>query len=174
MAAAKSATAIALRSLSEFRTAASADPAFTNFVAEIAREARSLLSLVDALPNDVAAVGKAIAGLKDRFVALNAKGPATPAPANTAEPATDSSGTKTFEQAPLAHSDSTVIIRRGDTLWQISRRVYGQGVRYTTIYLANQQQIQNPDLIEPGQIFDVPEKALPNAEEIHRNRLKTR
>ncbi len=67
-----------------------------------------------------------------------------------------------------------MIIRRGDTLWQISRRVYGQGVRYTTIYLANQQQIQNPDLIEPGQIFDVPEKALPNAEEIHRNRLKTR
>ena len=45
-----------------------------------------------------------------------------------------------------------MIIRRGDTLWQISRRVYGQGVRYTTIYLANQQQIQNPDLIEPGQI----------------------
>ncbi|WP_296104049.1 LysM peptidoglycan-binding domain-containing protein [uncultured Agrobacterium sp.] len=174
VAAAKSATAIALRSLSEFRTAASADPAFTNFVAEIAREARSLLSLVDALPNDVAAVGKAIAGLTDRFAALNAKGPATPAPANTGEPATDSSGTKTFEQAPLAHSDSTVIIRRGDTLWQISRRVYGQGVRYTTIYLANQQQIQNPDLIEPGQIFDVPEKALPNAEEIHRNRLKTR
>lgn len=174
VAAAKSATAIALRSLSEFRTAASADPAFTTFVAEIAREARSLLALVDALPNDVAAVGKAIAGLTERFAALNATAPATPAPANTANPATDASGTKTFEQAPLAHSDSTVIIRRGDTLWQISRRVYGQGVRYTTIYLANQQQIQNPDLIEPGQIFDVPEKALPNAEEIHRNRLKTR
>ncbi|MEJ8308446.1 LysM peptidoglycan-binding domain-containing protein [Agrobacterium larrymoorei] len=174
VAAAKSATVIALRSLSEFRTAASADPAFTAFAAEISHKARSLLSLVEALPNDVAAVGKAIAGLTERFAELNATSPALSAPANPATPATDASGPKTFEQAPLAHSDSAVIIRRGDTLWQISRRVYGQGVRYTTIYLANQQQIQNPDLIEPGQIFDVPEKALPNAEEIHRNRLKTR
>ncbi|WP_113265984.1 LysM peptidoglycan-binding domain-containing protein [Agrobacterium cavarae] len=174
VAAAKSATVIALRSLSEFRTAASADPAFTAFVAGISHKARSLLSLVEALPSDVAAVGKAISGLTARFEELNAAAPATSAPANAGTPATDASGTKTFEQAPLAHSDSAVIIRRGDTLWQISRRVYGQGVRYTTIYLANQQQIQNPDLIEPGQIFDVPEKALPNAEEIHRNRLKTR
>lgn len=174
VAAAKSATVIALRSLSEFRAAASADPAFTAFAAEISHKARSLLSLVEALPNDVAAVGKAIAGLTERFAELNAASPAPSAPANPATPAFDASGTKTFEQAPLAHSDSAVIIRRGDTLWQISRRVYGQGVRYTTIYLANQQQIQNPDLIEPGQIFDVPEKALPNAEEIHRNRLKTR
>ncbi|MGP4690892.1 LysM peptidoglycan-binding domain-containing protein [Agrobacterium cavarae] len=174
VAAAKSATVIALRSLSEFRTAASADPAFTAFVAGISHKARSLLSLVEALPSDVAAVGKAISGLTARFEELDAAAPTISAPANAGTPATDASGTKTFEQAPLAHSDSAVIIRRGDTLWQISRRVYGQGVRYTTIYLANQQQIQNPDLIEPGQIFDVPEKALPNAEEIHRNRLKTR
>ncbi|WP_309084011.1 LysM peptidoglycan-binding domain-containing protein [Chelativorans sp.] len=54
--------------------------------------------------------------------------------------------------------DGAVIIRRGDTLWQISRRVYGRGVRYTTIYLANQQQIRDPDRIWPGQIFTVPEK----------------
>ena len=174
VAAAKSATVIALRSLSEFRTAASADPAFTAFVADIARKARSLLSLMDTLPNDVAAAGKAIAGLTGRFDELNAAAPVPSAPASAATPTTDASGTKTFEQAPLAHSDSAVIIRRGDTLWQISRRVYGQGVRYTTIYLANQQQIHNPDLIEPGQIFDVPENPLPNAEEIHRNRLKTR
>lgn len=174
VAAAKSATVIALRSLSEFRTAASADPAFTAFVAGISHNARSLLSLVEALPSDVVAVGKAISGLAARFEELNAAAPTISAPANAGTLATDASGTKTFEQAPLAHSDSAVIIRRGDTLWQISRRVYGQGVRYTTIYLANKQQIQNPDLIEPGQIFDVPEKALPNAEEIHRNRLKTR
>ncbi|WHA40290.1 LysM peptidoglycan-binding domain-containing protein [Agrobacterium larrymoorei] len=178
VAAAKSATAIALRSLSEFRTAATADPAFTAFVMEIAGKARALLATVDALPNDVAAIGKAIEGLTARFAELNAAAPAVPAPAPATSanpaPSADASGTKTFEQAPLAHSDSTVIIRRGDTLWQISRRVYGQGVRYTTIYLANQEQIKNPDLIEPGQIFGVPEKALPNAEEIHRNRLKTR
>jgi len=51
-----------------------------------------------------------------------------------------------------------VIIRRGDTLWRISRRVYGRGVRYTTIYLANQDQIADPDRIWPGQVFSVPNK----------------
>lgn len=54
---------------------------------------------------------------------------------------------------------SAVIIRRGDTLWRISRRVYGRGVRYSTIYLANQDQIQDPDRIWPGQVFKVPEKS---------------
>ncbi|HWK65631.1 MAG TPA: Ig-like domain-containing protein [Rhizobiaceae bacterium] len=51
---------------------------------------------------------------------------------------------------------TSVIIRRGDTLWRISRRVYGLGIRYSTIYLANQDQITNPDLIWPGQVFSVP------------------
>jgi len=53
--------------------------------------------------------------------------------------------------------DGSVVIRRGDTLWEISRRVYGRGVRYTTIYLANQEQIRDPDMIWPGQIFTVPD-----------------
>jgi nucleoid-associated protein YgaU len=59
----------------------------------------------------------------------------------------------------LEHVDSAVIIRRGDTLWRISRRVYGHGVRYSTIYLANQEQIADPDRIWPGQVFKVPEKS---------------
>lgn len=88
--------------------------------------------------------------------------------------AADADEPKTIEQAPLTESRSSVIIRRGDTLWQISRRVYGAGVRYTTIYLANQTQITDPDRILPGQIFDVPEKYLPNAEEVHRERVRQR
>jgi len=59
----------------------------------------------------------------------------------------------------LESVDSAVIIRRGDTLWRISRRVYGRGVRYSTIYLANQTQIEDPDRIWPGQVFKVPEKS---------------
>jgi len=80
----------------------------------------------------------------------------------------------TIVQAPLRQANSaSVIIRRGDTLWQISRRVYGHGVRYTTIYLANRNQIVDPDRIDPGQIFGVPDTPhdLKNAEEIHRKRL---
>lgn len=79
-----------------------------------------------------------------------------------------SGGPKTVMQPALTNSDDFVIIRRGDTLWQIARRVYGRGVRYTTIYLANTSQITDPDLILPGQIFDVPAKSLPDAEKVHR------
>ena len=49
------------------------------------------------------------------------------------------------------------IIRRGDNLWTIARRVYGRGIRYTTIYEANTGQIRDPDRIYPGQIFALPE-----------------
>lgn len=49
------------------------------------------------------------------------------------------------------------IIRRGDNLWTIARRVYGAGIRYTTIYEANTQQIRDPDWIYPGQVFELPQ-----------------
>ncbi len=52
------------------------------------------------------------------------------------------------------------IIRRGDNLWTIARRVYGEGLKYTTIYQANTGQIRDPDRIYPGQVFDLPEDAL--------------
>ncbi|MFZ1815677.1 MAG: LysM peptidoglycan-binding domain-containing protein [Rhizobiaceae bacterium] len=51
---------------------------------------------------------------------------------------------------------ASVIIRRGDSLWQVSRRMLGAGIRYTTIFDANRDQIKDPDLIYPGQVFDVP------------------
>ncbi|MCP5000684.1 MAG: LysM peptidoglycan-binding domain-containing protein [Hyphomicrobiales bacterium] len=87
---------------------------------------------------------------------------------------TQSDDTNTVVQPALEPRDGSVIIRRGDTLWQISRRVYGRGVRYTTIYLANEDQIKNPDMIEPGQIFMVPDEPLENAEELHRDRIRGR
>jgi nucleoid-associated protein YgaU len=48
------------------------------------------------------------------------------------------------------------IIRHGDNLWTIARRVYGSGLSYTTIYQANTDQIRDPHWIYPGQVFDLP------------------
>lgn len=50
-----------------------------------------------------------------------------------------------------------VIIRRGDNLWEIARRVYGAGIRYSTIYDSNASQIRNPHWIYPGQVFELPQ-----------------
>jgi hypothetical protein len=49
-----------------------------------------------------------------------------------------------------------VAVETGQNLWMIARRTYGQGIRYTLIYLANRQDIRNPDLIYPGQVFNLP------------------
>ncbi len=59
-------------------------------------------------------------------------------------------------QAPLATATGRVIIRKGDTLWRISRDTYGRGSRYTVIYFANGNRIRDPDLIYPGQVFRLP------------------
>lgn len=50
----------------------------------------------------------------------------------------------------------TVIIKRGDNLWRISRSLYGRGIRYSTIYRANRDQIRNPNRIYPGQVLVMP------------------
>lgn len=52
--------------------------------------------------------------------------------------------------------EQLVVVQPGNSLWRISRRVYGEGLRYTTIFDANREQIRNPDLIYPGQVFAVP------------------
>ena len=54
---------------------------------------------------------------------------------------------------------ATTVVSRGDSLWRISRAVYGTGERYSVIYGANHNQIRNPNRIYPGQVFVIPEKA---------------
>jgi nucleoid-associated protein YgaU len=235
LAAARSATEIALKSLADFKVADNLDANVKEMAAKTATAATDALTMLKALPKDAAsvsaslgkietAVGSALMprtdGTGNDAVASQTATPAPaqdavaaagtapaesgdaakPATAETAQkPAVEStapaaeSGTaaaatgnaaaatgqasaepETVQQAPLQQSKTSVIIRRGDTLWQISRRVYGAGVRYTTIYLANEDQITDPDRILPGQIFGVPDKAMSEAEseEIHRKHVK--
>jgi nucleoid-associated protein YgaU len=91
--------------------------------------------------------------------AASAESPAVAAqePAASSEPpATETSAAPAaIEQEPIK-TGASVIIRRGDNLWRISRRMLGKGIRYTTIYEANRDQIKNPSLIYPGQVFQVP------------------
>ncbi|MBD9452027.1 LysM peptidoglycan-binding domain-containing protein [Rhizobium sp. RHZ02] len=173
LAAARSATEFALRAIVEFRTAADATADVRQQASTTAQAAADALSMLQALPKDAKSVGDALGKLGAGIAQLTAPStaPAAPNAPATNEIAGDQGGPTTIEQAPLAPSNETVIIRRGDTLWQISRRVYGAGVRYTTIYVANEDKITNPDRILPGQIFGLPKDALPNAEELHRKRL---
>ena len=50
-----------------------------------------------------------------------------------------------------------VTVQPGATLWAIARDRYGKGQLYVQLYEANKDQIRDPDLIFPGQVFDIPE-----------------
>jgi nucleoid-associated protein YgaU len=49
-----------------------------------------------------------------------------------------------------------VVVQPGNSLWRIARRLSGKGLDYVHIYDANQAQIRDPDLIYPGQVFEIP------------------
>ncbi len=84
---------------------------------------------------------------------------AAPSPANdtvgsiAARPAAAGGATASTVVVPKI---ATLTVSRGDSLWRISRTNYGEGTRYAVIYKANREQIRNPDLIYPGQVFVVP------------------
>ena len=50
-----------------------------------------------------------------------------------------------------------VTVQPGNTLWAIARDRYGEGVAYVKVFEANRNRIRNPDLIYPGQVFDLPD-----------------
>ncbi len=57
----------------------------------------------------------------------------------------------------IAALPGRVVVQPGNSLWRISRRLYGRGILYTVIYEANKDQIRDPDLIYPGQVFETPQ-----------------
>jgi hypothetical protein len=78
-------------------------------------------------------------------------------------PASAPAGARVASAVPTAPGSDVVVdeirtttVTRGDSLWRISKRIYGKGLRYTVIYEANQKQIRDPRLIYPGQLFVVP------------------
>lgn len=53
--------------------------------------------------------------------------------------------------------DDIVTVQPGDHLWGIATRRYGEGILYVKVFEANRGQIRDPDLIYPGQIFELPD-----------------
>jgi nucleoid-associated protein YgaU len=55
-------------------------------------------------------------------------------------------------------------VQRGDYLWKISKKpdVYGDAYKWYAIYSYNKDQIKDPNLIYPAQVFRIPRMAGPN------------
>jgi LysM repeat protein len=100
--------------------------------------------------------------------------PVAPAPADTGateaapvEPAADQAVAGTtatatplapaVEAAPVVRpAPVTVTVQPGFTLWGIAKENFGAGILYVQVFEANRDKIRDPDLIYPGQVFNIP------------------
>lgn len=73
----------------------------------------------------------------------------------------DSAGQKTAEVKKSRPTESkpeakTYTVQKNDTLYNIAKKMLGDGARWKEIYNLNQDKISNPNLIYPGQVFVLP------------------
>jgi len=60
------------------------------------------------------------------------------------------------DTVPADYKESTYTVRKGDTLSAIAQQHYGKASRWHAIFEANRDQIDDPDLIHPGQVLKLP------------------
>lgn len=56
----------------------------------------------------------------------------------------------------VGSDDEFYVIAKGDTLWKIAQKVYGDGRKYTRIVEVNREVIKDADKIFPGQKIRIP------------------
>ena len=60
------------------------------------------------------------------------------------------------DTVPAGTAARTWTVKPGDTLSHIAHQVYGKASRWHAIFDANRDQLDNPDLIHPGQVLKLP------------------
>jgi LysM repeat protein len=63
-----------------------------------------------------------------------------------------SSSTLKNNRTPTSTTKGTYVVKKGDNLWNIAKKYYGNGAKWPTIYTKNKSVVgSNPNLIYPGQ-----------------------
>ena len=90
----------------------------------------------------------------------------------------DSKPTATVEKtrettnSPKPTTTTSYTVVKGDTLWGIAKKYYGDGSKYKAIYEANKDKISNPNLIYVGQILTIPSFESANTTATKYNNVK--
>lgn len=66
----------------------------------------------------------------------------------------ESTATNNTTNSSLAYDE--YVVKSGDNLWNIAKKKYGDGSKYTIILEANKDKVSNPNLIYPNTILNIP------------------
>ena len=81
-------------------------------------------------------------------------------PVMTAQPVVEASSVETATRAAAApeSTPSTYTVNKGDSLWIISKKVYGDGKYWKKILDANKAKLPSPSSVREGMVLNVPAK----------------
>lgn len=110
-------------------------------------------------PGDLSLRPSASAGGSKKADFSNVKGQADTVPAT----GKSGSGNADFsnvrgnaDTVPADTAAGTYTVQKGDTLSAIAQQHYGKASRWHAIFDANRDQLDDPDLIRPGQVLKLP------------------
>lgn len=64
---------------------------------------------------------------------------------------------RVYPQEVRGSAENTYTVQPGNSLWVIASGKYGEGQQYFQIFAANRDKIRDPNLIYPGQVFQMPD-----------------
>lgn len=74
----------------------------------------------------------------------------------SSKPKVSTQPVRAAENSPAPKTNKSYTVKKGDCLWNIAKKFYGKGSKYTVIYNANRDKIRNPNLIYTGQVLTIP------------------
>jgi len=128
----------------------------SRFETPFKRETVEALAAASGAAEDAAAATEVAATESTEAAATESTEAAATETAATESAAAETAEAAATEATAEASAPLTVTVQPGFTLWRIATENLGEGIRYVQVFEANKDQIRDPDLIYPGQVFTIP------------------